>query len=363
MANEPSADHRFMAADERLLRTGDFSDATLKCGDRTWKLHKNILCSRSVWFEKALAGRFKEASTGVIEIEDVDPDMMDAVVTFIYTGLFDFARFRRPGSLTNLNVYYDVYTAADYFALTPVTKLVLSTLQTEFDEILTHCQLQFKAESNWMPQFLEVVCLLWNDVPIKGCNVDSELSSRPGSGISTTVDINDIERPGKEQKTSDTANEQPSLPPVKWDLTPIRAAFLTFVNSARFFLLRNPTFTHFLDTNACPAFALDMFRAMRLTGDFVVRQSAGEYNNATCVGCAVRLPNQKTMASEKPIFYWPLLELSRDKVRSYCAVCAEKWGKKSEVGWITNQNAPDPPYIKKTLDDGFDETYPLPYRW
>lgn len=29
------------------------------CKDRTWNLHKNILCSRSVWFDKALNGNFK----------------------------------------------------------------------------------------------------------------------------------------------------------------------------------------------------------------------------------------------------------------------------------------------------------------
>ena len=59
---------------------------TLKCGDRTWSLHKNILCSRSVWFEKALTGNFEEAKTGVIEIRTFDPEPVDWMVRYIYSG-------------------------------------------------------------------------------------------------------------------------------------------------------------------------------------------------------------------------------------------------------------------------------------
>lgn len=70
----------------RLLRTGLFSDVTVKCGDRTWSLHKNILCSRSVWFEKALTGSFEEAKTGVVEIRNFEPESVDWMVRYIYSG-------------------------------------------------------------------------------------------------------------------------------------------------------------------------------------------------------------------------------------------------------------------------------------
>ncbi len=46
----------------RLLQSGLFSDVTVKCGERTWNLHKNILCSRNIWFEKALTGNYEVSS-------------------------------------------------------------------------------------------------------------------------------------------------------------------------------------------------------------------------------------------------------------------------------------------------------------
>lgn len=70
----------------RLLRSGLFSDVKVKCGDTTWQLHKNILCTRSQWFEKALTGSFEEAKTGVVEVENFAPKQIDWVLQYIYTG-------------------------------------------------------------------------------------------------------------------------------------------------------------------------------------------------------------------------------------------------------------------------------------
>lgn len=59
MANPKPPDADLRASDLKLLESGNFSDVTVTCGNKTWKLHKNILCSRSMWFEKALTGGFQ----------------------------------------------------------------------------------------------------------------------------------------------------------------------------------------------------------------------------------------------------------------------------------------------------------------
>lgn len=43
----------------RLLKSGKFADAEVKCGSATFKVHKAILCQRSEWFDKALTGELK----------------------------------------------------------------------------------------------------------------------------------------------------------------------------------------------------------------------------------------------------------------------------------------------------------------
>lgn len=44
-------------ADIRLFESGNLADATIVCGDRTWKVHKIILSSRCKWFKAAFYGQ------------------------------------------------------------------------------------------------------------------------------------------------------------------------------------------------------------------------------------------------------------------------------------------------------------------
>lgn len=46
----------------RLLESGMLADAEVKCPNRTWKVHKIIVCTRSDWFKKALMGPFEARS-------------------------------------------------------------------------------------------------------------------------------------------------------------------------------------------------------------------------------------------------------------------------------------------------------------
>lgn len=50
------------------------ADAEVKCAKRTWKVHKNILCTRSDWFKKALMGPFEARSPFHVSetIADID---------------------------------------------------------------------------------------------------------------------------------------------------------------------------------------------------------------------------------------------------------------------------------------------------
>ncbi|CAJ2500871.1 Uu.00g037240.m01.CDS01 [Anthostomella pinea] len=70
---------------ERAVRR-DMSDVKLTCGDMTWNVHKAILCSRNVFFHKALMGNFAEARTNEVILHETDPKDAYSVLHYIYTG-------------------------------------------------------------------------------------------------------------------------------------------------------------------------------------------------------------------------------------------------------------------------------------
>ncbi|KAI1390355.1 POZ domain-containing protein [Hypoxylon trugodes] len=69
-----------------LLNTSLFSDVTVKCGDRTWKLHKAIICPRNPFFSKVFNGRFQEAATGELTLVEQNPKEVGQVIQYLYTG-------------------------------------------------------------------------------------------------------------------------------------------------------------------------------------------------------------------------------------------------------------------------------------
>ncbi|KAK0610665.1 BTB/POZ protein [Bombardia bombarda] len=285
-------ENRFLSSDEKLLESGLFSDVTVKCGDKTWNLHKNILCSRSIWFEKALTGNFEESKTGIVNIQNFYPEAIDWVVRYIYTGVCDIPTLKLD-TTTNFITCYEVYTVADYFAMSPLADIALDTLKAELDSKLAPLQMQGPAEyhpsSEWFDELFEAIRLIYQDV---AANVAYNNSSNPASQI--------------------------------------RAVIINFIHAARFYFLQNAPFNAFLDgeyrpaaeyggddiaVGAPPAFALDMFRAMRTTGDFVAHLPEPQ--------CTICRSKPSTRGGEKQPYY---THLAPDKLRLSvsCSACAVK---------------------------------------
>lgn len=52
----------FASADKELLESGKYADAKIISHDKTYNVHKNVLCTRSKWFRKVLDGAFRVGS-------------------------------------------------------------------------------------------------------------------------------------------------------------------------------------------------------------------------------------------------------------------------------------------------------------
>ncbi|KAH8634417.1 hypothetical protein IG631_09817 [Alternaria alternata] len=72
---------------KELLASGDYSDFTFTCGSDTYRVHKNIVCKRSGFFERA--GRFprpvgEEASEGKVDLPQDEPEIVRLLVQYLY---------------------------------------------------------------------------------------------------------------------------------------------------------------------------------------------------------------------------------------------------------------------------------------
>jgi len=94
---------------DQFLSTGDFSDFTIVCGDREFKVHRVVLCAQSRYFRAACKEEsFKEGTSRRLELQE-DPEVFEGVLSFLYTGDYKIpgnGRFTFPEKIRD--------NAADY---------------------------------------------------------------------------------------------------------------------------------------------------------------------------------------------------------------------------------------------------------
>ena len=69
-----------------LLRTGKYSDFLIRCGVREWSAHKAYVCVESSYFEKVSKGNFSDGDVNGCSLKLEDPDIIDHVLRFLYSG-------------------------------------------------------------------------------------------------------------------------------------------------------------------------------------------------------------------------------------------------------------------------------------
>ncbi|KAI1110480.1 hypothetical protein F5Y14DRAFT_455014 [Nemania sp. NC0429] len=113
-----------------LMQSGEFSDVIVECGDRTWNLHRVVLAYRCEYFRKALEkGRFKEAEDGRIVIHDQDPDHVDWVIGYMYTGkATEGLLLLLQDDSTVMDTCVDLFAVADFFTLDVLCKHATNVL-------------------------------------------------------------------------------------------------------------------------------------------------------------------------------------------------------------------------------------------
>lgn len=75
---------------ESLLEVGLFSDFQIRANGKTLKVHKNILAIRSPYFLGMFGNGMKESEESVLNLDTVDPFVVEKLVRFIYTNKLEF---------------------------------------------------------------------------------------------------------------------------------------------------------------------------------------------------------------------------------------------------------------------------------
>lgn len=69
-----------------LYKSEKYTDVNLICKDRTFKVHKIILVSRSPVFRAMFEHDMKESSTNIVNIYDIEPKAFEKFLEYMYTG-------------------------------------------------------------------------------------------------------------------------------------------------------------------------------------------------------------------------------------------------------------------------------------
>ena len=101
-----------------ILDDHETSDFTLKCGSRSFKVHKAILGARSAVFRAMFQSGMKEAMDGEAIIEDIDEKTLERILLYLYPGIT---------SLVDCDILA-LCKAADMYQLHPLMDLITELL-------------------------------------------------------------------------------------------------------------------------------------------------------------------------------------------------------------------------------------------
>ncbi|KAK3492082.1 uncharacterized protein B0T23DRAFT_441486 [Neurospora hispaniola] len=103
--------------DLHLLGTGEFSDATIHCLKKKWKVHKMRLSTRSAWFREAFAGSDGTGQISEINLHEQNADDIETMLRFMYADSLD-DNLTRPSSLASpITTYVTLYNLGHTFRI------------------------------------------------------------------------------------------------------------------------------------------------------------------------------------------------------------------------------------------------------
>ncbi|CZT24893.1 uncharacterized protein RCC_10621 [Ramularia collo-cygni] len=143
-----------------------YTDLTIKLGDRTWRVHKLVVCSQSQVLASACNGKWKEAEEGTITLHEDAPAAVDAMLEFMYTGKYTQRHASADADFDRDMHTLQIFKVADKYDLDDLGQLVSE------DFVASICNGGWEA-----PDFGSVISELYEECP------DNEHGMRMRSAI------------------------------------------------------------------------------------------------------------------------------------------------------------------------------------
>ncbi|KAK9791651.1 putative BTB domain-containing protein [Seiridium cardinale] len=86
-------------AGRRIFKSKVYSDFTITCNGATFPAHRAIMCTQSPFFERACNIGLDETKSGVINLPDDDPAVLEKFLSILYMGNYEdifYARVEQP---------------------------------------------------------------------------------------------------------------------------------------------------------------------------------------------------------------------------------------------------------------------------
>ncbi|KAF4495007.1 hypothetical protein FAGAP_8833 [Fusarium agapanthi] len=96
---------------QKARESGEFTDFAFVCEGQTINVHKIIICGQSTVFQRVCTGKFKEASSGIYDMNDHPLDVVNRMVEYLYTGTYEI-----PDG-TDLFTHVSMFTLADKYGI------------------------------------------------------------------------------------------------------------------------------------------------------------------------------------------------------------------------------------------------------
>ncbi|KAF7890425.1 hypothetical protein EAF00_008740 [Botryotinia globosa] len=76
----------------QLYTTGKYTDLIIRCQGKEYKVHRAIICSQSKPLAAAIDHGFKEATDGVFDFEEEEPEIVEYMIRYLYDGLYSVSK-------------------------------------------------------------------------------------------------------------------------------------------------------------------------------------------------------------------------------------------------------------------------------